>query len=180
MPSKTIHIDLEKSEDELLKEMHQKTRYNIHLAEKENIQIKESTDIHAFAKLWKNAKFTRKMMGTKDIEEIHKAFGKDARLLLAYEKDELLAGVLSIHAEKIAYYMYAATTERGRTLFAPTLLTWEQIKLAKKNKCKVFDFEGIFDERFPLKDWKGFSRFKKGFGGKEVEYPGAFSRVKFL
>jgi len=51
-------------------------------------------------------------------------------------------------------------------------------KLAKKMGCKIFDFEGIYDDRFPLKSWLGFSRFKKSFGGLEVEYPGAYS--KFL
>ena len=31
---------------------------------------------------------------------------------------------------------------------------------------KIFDFEGIYDQRFPKlnKGWIGFSNFKKGFG----------------
>jgi lipid II:glycine glycyltransferase (peptidoglycan interpeptide bridge formation enzyme) len=62
-------------------------------------------------------------------------------------------------------------------MFAPTLLTWEAIKLAKKLNCARFDFEGITDERWPLtRKWAGFTRFKKSFGGQAVTYPGNFIR----
>ena len=50
-------------------------------------------------------------------------------------------------------------------------------KERKKEGKKVFDFEGIYDERFPLISWKGFTRFKKGFGGIEVEYPGTLREI---
>ncbi len=50
----------------------------------------------------------------------------------------------------------------------------DAILLAKKSGCKVFDFDGIYDERFPIKTWLGFTKFKKGFGGKEIEYPGCY------
>ena len=180
LPSKTIHIDLTKSTNPLLKEMHYKTRYNIKQALKHYIAVEESKDIDAFARLWKNVKFNRKFMGTRDISELYKAFGNDAYLLMAFKDTELLGGVVCIHADKLAYYMYAATTLKGKKLYAPTLLAWEQIRLAQQKGCNIFEFEGIYDERFPIDSWKGFSRFKKGFGGKEVEYPGAFSKVKLL
>lgn len=180
LPSKTLHIDLAKTEDALLKEMHQKTRYNIKLAQKKDIKIIESKDIDLFVKFWKDQKFNRRFFGTKDITELYKVFGKDSHLLLAYKDNELVSGVFSVHAHKQAYYMYAASSQKGKELYGPTLLVWEQIRLAKKKGCKIFDFEGIYDERFPLKDWKGFSRFKKGFGGKEVEYPGASSLVRLF
>jgi hypothetical protein len=40
----------------------------------------------------------------------------------------------------------------------------------------MFDFEGIFDERYPKsnRDWLGFSKFKSGFGGKEIYFPPPF------
>jgi lipid II:glycine glycyltransferase (peptidoglycan interpeptide bridge formation enzyme) len=43
--------------------------------------------------------------------------------------------------------------------------------------CKIFDFEGIYDSRFPIKSWLGFTHFKKQFGGNEIAYPGCY--IKF-
>lgn len=82
----------------------------------------------------------------------------------------VLAGALILIHDKISYYFHAASTPEGQKLSAPYLVVWEAIKLAKKKDCRVFDFEGIYDERFPIKSWKGFTHFKKSFGGKEVEY----------
>jgi len=91
---------------------------------------------------------------------------------------EILSGILMLKTKDIAYYMYAASSDKGKKLFAPTLCAWEVIVLAKKLKCKIFDFEGIFDERFPLKSWHGFTRFKKSFGGEVVVHPGAYVKMR--
>ena len=69
--------------------------------------------------------------------------------------------------------------DAGKKLFVPTALTWEAIISAKKEGKKVFDFEGIYDERVPNKKWLGFTHFKKSFGGDVVEYPGCFVKINF-
>ena len=86
---------------------------------------------------------------------------------------EHIAGILLLFHNKTAYYWIAAATEAGKKSFAPTLLVWESLKLAKQKGCIVFDFEGIYDERYPNlnKNWLGFTKFKSGFGGKELDYP---------
>ncbi|OGM27700.1 hypothetical protein A3D00_00390 [Candidatus Woesebacteria bacterium RIFCSPHIGHO2_02_FULL_38_9] len=180
LPSKTIHIDLTKSEKQLLKEMHYKTRYNIKIAQKNKVDIKISNDIGNFAKFWNRQSLIkgRFIPQNKEITGLYKAFGKKANLLIAYQNKNLLGGILMLRTSQIAYYMYAASSDLGKKLFAPTLLAWEAIRLAKKKGSKVFDFEGIYDERFPLPAWRGFTRFKKSFGGSEVEYPGAFTKFR--
>jgi len=127
----------------------------------------------------KNAKKQR-FWGLKfnQLKWLMKCFGKKSYLLVSRQKlknKELLGGLILLIHDKTAYYSHNAATKEGKKLFMPTLLVWEAIKLAKKLKCKRFDFEGISDCRFPVtKKWQGFSRFKKGFGGKEVEYIGSF------
>lgn len=174
LPPKTIHIDLKKSEKELLSLMKPKTRYNIKLAQKKGVEVEKSIDINAFANLWKSAARKRGMwLGQdKEIKTIWDAFGNKAHLLLAKTDNKILGGVLIVPSPDTAYYMYAGSHDEGKKLFAPTLLAWEAIKLAKKEGLEVFDFEGIFDERYPQTNkWKGFTKFKEGFGGEIITYP---------
>ncbi|OGM14199.1 hypothetical protein A3D84_03820 [Candidatus Woesebacteria bacterium RIFCSPHIGHO2_02_FULL_42_20] len=177
LPSKTIEIDLTKTENQLLGEMHHKTRYNIKIAKRNKLQVTSSSDMNSFVELWLAAQPSRRLLKLgKSIHALHSAFGKNSHLLLAHKSNKLLAGILMPETGSVAYYMYAAATPEGKKLFAPTLVTWEAIKLAKKLKCKLFDLEGVYDDRFPLKSWLGFTRFKKSFGGKEAVYPGAFTK----
>lgn len=88
--------------------------------------------------------------------------------------NEASAGAIFLLADSIAYYWQAFTSKGGRGKLTQYKIVWEGILWAKKMGAKVFDFEGIYDERFPNKSWLGFTHFKKSFGGYEVEYPGAF------
>lgn len=185
LPTKTIFIDLKKPEAQLLKEMKPKTRYNIGLAKRRGVIIKQSDDIDTFINLWKFSAHKRLAFSQdKEITALCKSFGKKASLLLAYQSSRFgmhvhskyaapLAGVLVARSPDTAFYLYAASTKEGKRQFAPTLLVWEAIRLAKKKGCKIFDFEGFYDERYPkqTKNWRGFSKFKEGFGGKIVEFP---------
>jgi len=182
LPSKTIHIDLTKPEETLLSEMHYKTRYNTKKASQSpNFKVQISKSIEKFADFWQSCALKQRGMflnQKKEIIEIYKAFENNADLLFALHSNELVAGILLLHIDKMSYYMFAASSNEGKKLFAPTMVTWEAIKISKKRGSKIFDFEGIFDERFPLKTWLGFTRFKKSFGGREVEYPGAFTKFR--
>lgn len=179
VPSKTIQIDLTKSEEILLKNMKPKTRYNVKVAGRNGVKIERSQDINSFLDLWHTSARERGMWLSqgREIEALWRSFKKDAFLYFASIGDDVLAGIFVIHTKESAYYMYAASTKNGKEFFAPTLLTWEAINVAKKSGKKIFDFDGVFDERYEnTKDWKGFTKFKEGFGGEVVTYPGTFVR----
>lgn len=178
LPSKTLRFDLRRTEKELLGQMHHKARYNINLSKRRGVRLKKSDDINLFANFWQSCAKKRGMYLSqkREIKAIHKAHGKNAQLLLAYLKKELLAGVLLINTDEISYYMYAASSDKGNKLFAPSILVWEAIRYSKKRGSRIFDFEGIYDERYPLKSWRGFSQFKRRFGGTEVEFPGSITK----
>ena len=172
--TKTIQIDLTQSEKKILSQMKKDTRYSIRKAEEQALQIIKSTHLEKFRQTWKKSVGWQKYVPSlKSLGLLKKAFGEKAVFLLASS----LGGTIILLTDKTAYYYYAFTSKEGRKKSAQYFLVWEAIKLAKKRGCKIFDFEGIYDPRFPIKSWKGFSHFKKSFGGREIEYPGSF--VKF-
>ena len=184
LPTKTIQLDLTRTEEKIMAQMKKDTRYGLRKAKKIEIKKLRDKEIREFHQAWKKAvSWRRHLPSLKNLQALKKAFGNKA-LFLAFAKDKIpktqsLAGAVILMANKTAYYFYAFTAKKGRRNFAQYRLVWEAIKLAKKQGCKIFDFEGIDDERFPQKSWQGFSHFKKGFGGKEVEYPGCFRKSNF-
>ncbi len=173
LPTKTIRVDLSESGKHLLSHMHYKTRYNIKIAAKRGVVIITSKDILSYSDFWQKCAKNRGMYLPlkKEIQSIYKAFGNKSEILLASIGKEIVGGVLLVSTVKIAYYMYAASTAFGKKVFAPTALAWEAIEFAKRRKKTYFDFEGIYDARVPINTWKGFTRFKKSFGGVEMDFP---------
>lgn len=174
-PSKTLQLNLTKPLN-----FNKDVNYEIRKAEKNSVTIKESKDIESFIKLWhQNAKKRGFWIPFhKEIRSIFESFGKDSLLLLAYEVKEPIAGALILFNNKTAHYMYAASSDIGRKTSAQYLVVQKALDISQKRGAKIFDFEGIFDLRFKkqTKKWQGFTNFKKSFGGKEIEYPGSFSK----
>ena len=173
LPSKTIWIDLSKTEEQLWRQMAKDSRYCIKKAEKEDTVMLRGDDIEKFYQNFK--KYGKGYVPKKqEFQALVKAFGKKAILLSV----DGLAGTLILIADQTAYYYYAFSSPLGRKKFAQHLLVWEAIKLAKSLKCRIFDLEGIEDPRYKVtRKWRGFSHFKKSFGGKEIEFPGSFTKA---
>ncbi len=185
-PSKTLILDLNKSEEELLGNMHQKTRYNIRLAEKKGVKIKESGK-ERFREFWQIMKETEKRDGFRlHDRNYYKRMLKHSkhelklgrknefgiRLFLAEYKGKMIAVNIVSFFGDTATYMHGASSNEYRNMMATYLLQWHAIKLAKKLGYKYYDFYGIDEIK-----WLGVTRFKKGFGGKIFEYPGTFDLV---
>ena len=173
---KTIWVDLRKTEKQLLAAMKPKTRYNIRLAQRRGVKIKivRSRKIlksGLFNLLKQNAKRLGIFgMPQKWFEAQIKAFGGKCFAVLGYAGNELVAGDFFMTSCDGCFYSHNGSTETGRKLMAPSLCAWEGIREAKRRKLKVFDFEGIYDGSRTLRRWRGFTRFKRGFGGEEVSF----------
>lgn len=177
LPTKTIHLDLAQPEEKILAQMKKDARYEFRKAEKEALQLIKVKDLTKFHRAWKKSVGWRRYVPSlKSLKHLKKDFGEKA-VFLGIGKP-LIAGTVILMANKTAYYYYAFSSKEGRKKSAQYLLVWETIKLTKKRGCKIFDFEGIYDERFPIKTWKGFSHFKKSFGGKIIQYPGCFVKYQ--
>ena len=178
LPSKTIQIDIKKTEKQLLNNMTSKTRYNIGLAKRKGNKVIHSSNIDKFIHLWEKESHLRNFIvkQAREIEQLFISFGDKSNVLLVENQGRLIAGLFLVSTNEISYYMYAVSSPEGKKLHAPTQLVWEAIKWAKKRNLKLFDFEGIYDERYPISSWKGFTKFKKSFGGEEFKWPRVLSK----
>ncbi|MEK7450541.1 MAG: peptidoglycan bridge formation glycyltransferase FemA/FemB family protein [Patescibacteria group bacterium] len=187
----TFILDLTKSEEDLLKSMHPKTRYNIKIAQKHNVEIIEDNSDKAFEEYLKLTKETTKRQNFyAHTENYHKLMWNTlktqnsnvdkltARLLLAKYKNQILtAWILFVYKDTL-YYPYGASSSLYRETMASNLMMWEAIKFGKKLGLKKFDMWGALGSNPDKNDpWYGFHRFKEGYGGQLVEFIGSFDLV---
>lgn len=172
LPKNTIYIDLTKPEEVLLKDMHEKTRYNIHLAQKKGVKVQEDHDPENFIKLLDS---TEKRQGFySHYPDYYRKLwsvlrpSKMVYILSAYP----YAAIMLFSYDGMLYYPYGGSDPKYRDLQAPSLLHWHAIRLGKKLKCNTYDLWGSYKNSPSEKDpWWGIYRFKKGFGGEEKIFP---------
>lgn len=195
LPSKTLQIDLTQTKEKIFANFTKDCRYNIKRGS--SVEIKEYStpyEIKKWHAAWKNSvNYTRYVPTLETLLKIKKSFpclaGRQAQpssLFLASHNivGRIIGGVLfttSLHggSNYITYYWYGFTNKEGRSTLSQYSLLYHGILWAKKKGYKIFDFEGIYDERFPNKSWLGFTHFKKSFGGREILYPGCYSKFRF-
>ena len=178
-------IDLQKSEDELMKSFHPKTRYNIRVAQKKEVVVKKLSDKKSFEtylKLYFDTTERQRYFGHnrqyhKKVWEVLEKEGL-AHLLIAYYDKQPLTAWMLLKFHDTLYYPYGGSSTKHREVMSSNLVAWEAIKLGKELGCKSFDMWGALGPEADSKDpWFGFHRFKQGYGGTLVEYAGSFDLV---
>jgi peptidoglycan pentaglycine glycine transferase (the first glycine) len=191
-PGKTCIINLSPSEEELLAAMHNKTRYNIKVARKHEVEIqkefviqnghglyyKEAIDLildtakrqgyytHPFSYYEKIVNFFAINKRSSDIKvAIYKAI---------YQNKLLAAGIM-VDFGKSRTYLFGGSSSEHKNVMAPYLLHFQAMIDAKEAGLTEYDFDGI--ETSTGKE-AGFARFKLGFGGHIVEYAGAHDVIQ--
>jgi len=177
-PRFVFRLDIKgKTEEEVLAGFKQKWRYNIRLATKKGVVIKEGSkeDLKDFHKIMIET-------GNRDgfivrsleyFEKMYDCLGKEhMKLLMAYHEDIPISGVIPIFYGNKTWYLYGASSNSYRNLMPNYLLQWEMIKMAIDRKDDVYDFRGVsgvIDETHPQ---YGLYRFKQGFGATFTEFIG--------
>jgi len=169
-PKHTLALDLTQSEEEILKQMKPKGRYNIKVAQKHGVSVKEVKSLEEFKdyKIIHEETIKRDKISARSFEYLKNLLSmlKDNGLgtaFIAYYRNKPVSGIIISLVGGKATYMYGASSGEYRNLMAPYLLQWEAIKYAKVRGAKVYDFFGIDEVK-----WPGVTRFKKGFGGDET------------
>jgi peptidoglycan pentaglycine glycine transferase (the first glycine) len=176
----TMISDLTPSEDDLLAGMKPKWRYNVRLAERRGVMVRDGAiaDLPAFYAMYQET-------GGRDgflvrpfayYRAIWERFMADrlAHLLLAEAEGAPIAGLILFRFGPTAWYFYGASTGQGRDLMPNHALQWASLRWAKAAGCTRYDWWGapdILDESDPM--W-GVYRFKQGFGGEFVPHIGAW------
>ena len=189
-PRSTIVVDLGVDEDELLARMKQKTRYNVRLAEKKGVVVRETNDIQSFFRLMQTTG-TRDGFAVHDIsyyQKAHDIFSPSGACVLlgAFHEEKPLAYLMLFLSGERSWYFYGASDDASRNLMPTYLLQWEAIRWSKAHGAITYDLWGIPDasaeeleEKFMQRNdglW-GVYRFKRGFGGEVVRSAPAFVRV---
>lgn len=178
-------LDLSPTEEKLLKEMHQKTRYNIRVAQKKGVTVQIRDDAEALKTYLKIYFETTKRQGYFGHNEIYHAkvwetFSKTGQVkfvIAQYNNTPLVAWMLLVFKDTL-YYPYGGSSPIHRDVMASNLVAWEAIKLGKSLGLKKFDMWGALGPDADPKDpWFGFHRFKQGYGGRWIEYLGSFDLV---
>ncbi len=189
-PKRTIVVDLEPDEVEILARMKQKTRYNIHLAEKKEVIVEESTNVTAFNSLMA-VTAERDRFGVhvgRYYEDVYKGFGSSGglKLFMASYQGTPLAAVMVFQRGRRAWYFYGASNNIERNRMPTYLVQWRALQWSKAVGCTSYDLWGVPDadeqtleDQFEARSdglWSVY-RFKRGFGGKLMRSAGAWDKV---
>ena len=177
-PRFVFQLDLRgKDKDTIFSEFHSKTRYNVRLATKKGVVIKEGTkeDLKEFHDIMVETG-KRDDFIIRSLEYFERMYDemapKHMKLLMAYYEDKPISGIIPIMYGNKTWYLYGASSNAHRNLMPNYLLQWEMIKQAIKAGHDMYDFRGvsgIVDESHPQ---YGLYRFKKGFGAEYTEFIG--------
>lgn len=166
-------LDLHPTEEELLAGMRKTTRYEVRRADKLGITIsatKDSADLSHFFALYEETSKRHGFVKHRGIQEEFELFAQKDRavLYLAHHEGHVIAASIILFIPGQAIYHHSASTDTR--LPASYLLQWEAIKEAKKRGIKLYNFWGIADENNEKHPWRGITLFKKGFGGRQIQY----------
>ena len=170
-------LNLENSEEEILKNMRQRLRRALRKAEKNRITIEKTSDpqaIHDFYQIeLQTAKRHDFYAFSEDfLTKQFAAFAKndEAVLYIAKLGGEILAENFMIFYGIEASYHYGVSSELGTKYSGAPLLHMEAMRDARKRGIKRYNFWGIVDEKDTKHRFYGVSVFKRGFGVEELKY----------
>ena len=185
-PRREWFLGLERPEDELLKEMHEKTRYSIRLAERKGTTAEIITgDFEGYFEIFYElmsitSKRNSFSLHPKDyykniFKNLSKA--KNSYLSVAKYNQAILSIYLIIPFGGIANYVFGCSSNEEKNRMPTYLAHWKAICHAKRLNCIYYNFGGVDAEGRVYKNLSNLTIFKKKFGGKEMTHSDFFDIV---
>lgn len=176
----TVLIDISQNEEALMAAMKQKTRYNIRLADRKGVKIRQggTNDLPLLYQMYAETAVRDSFVIRHEdyyLTTWQNFLDADmAKILVAEVDEQPVAALILFHFNDIARYMFGMSTELYREMMPNHLLQWEAIRLSKQLSCHTYDLWGapdVFDDSDSM--W-GVFRFKQGFNGLTVRHIGAW------
>lgn len=177
-------LNLEKSEEEILKSASQGFRRKLRKAEKENIVVETSQDPETARTFYKleveHAKRQKFVAFSEDfLVKQFQAFAKNNEVIMytARKEGEILAQNFMIFYGNEASYHYGVSTPLGTKYSAAPLLHIEAMREARNRGIKRYNLWGIVGLDEKKHRFYGVSEFKRSFGCEELKYTPAHDLI---
>jgi peptidoglycan pentaglycine glycine transferase (the first glycine) len=175
-PRATFVVDLTADDEQILARFDGQVRYNARLAERKGVELVEG-DVDRIEEFWQllTATAERKRFIERPLFYYRTQmdlFGGDARVLLARHQGMTVAGAVVSVFGRTAYYLYGASGG-NRSVKPAELLQYHAMLWAKRHGATTYDMWGVPAHPTDDNPLYGVYRFKSGFGGRLVTYPGA-------
>ena len=183
LPGRTVIVDLPEDPEEHFSSLPEDTRYGVRRANREGVEVvtlyrgamNVGSGIGEYYGLLKD---TSLRQGS-DLEP--QAFyqrliiDSPAHLLLARHEGTAVAGTIITTFGGEACCLRGAFRDKKGNLYAPYLLLWEAMDVARRAGCSRYDMWGI--ARPSHGELPGFDQFKRNFAGTAVEYAEASTLI---
>jgi len=179
-PGSTLYVSLAPEQDDILRAMHSKTRYNVRLAKRKGVEVREQKDVDVFWEL--NEQTTQRDKFKSHGKEYYRAMLalEMIQQYTAYYEGEPVAAVITCEYGNQSTYVHGVSSNRHRNVMAPYALQWYAIGKAKERGALWYDLWGVApppaDEQanttsfhnytwLTTHPWTGITRFKAGLSG---------------
>jgi len=181
-PEHTQVINLNKTEEDLRKDLKPNHRNLINGTQRRGIVVTQTTsdsDLKEFLLMLKDTAKNSKVKFYNDsyYENIWQTMQPrgNAKLYIAKVENKAVSTALFYDYNGTRYYAHAGAFQQiNRKVNASISLLWQAILDAKKLGMDKFDLWGVAPTENPKHKWAGITSFKKGFGGEPVDYLGTY------
>jgi len=181
-PDRTLVVDLSRTEEELRNELSSGHRYAVNRAGRIGMEF-VTTDvlecIDGVIRLLEQTAADRRFRShqasyLRTLLESLMPIGA-ARVGLARHEGNVVSAAIALDYNDTRAYAHAGNSAEARKLQSSAPLVWHLMLDARRRGLTRFDLWGIAPPGTDVSNpWSGFTKFKRAFGGKEIEYPGAW------
>ncbi len=170
---RTLILDLDQTEDDLLSHMSKKTRQYVRKSASEDITVRKVAnreELTACLDIYKQTA-VRAGFAIHDDQyyyDIYDKLGEYSPVFAAFSQGQPVAFLWLVISSQTAFELYGGMNEAGQQLRANYALKWHAIQTMKKWGIKRYDFNGLLND--------GVSTFKQGFADHETMLAGTYDK----